>query len=140
MNKYFKMFALAGIACLTAIACSQDISPLPKTITPPTLAVSPGYVVVSPESEDVALTFTWDDVTANGITPVYAFQVTKKGDTEFASGTAFECPSTEKKFSHAELAALASEIGASIDEGFDLIARVEIGNGFPGRFTDYFSH
>ena len=126
MKKYFKMFALAGIACLTAIACSQDISPLPKTITPPTLAVSPGYVVVNPESEEVALTFTWDDVTANGITPVYAFQVTKKGDTEFASGTAFECPSTEKKFSHAELAALASEIGASIDEGFDLIARVRV--------------
>lgn len=127
MKKYFKLIALAGIACLLAASCGKDEpTPQPKTLTAPTLSVSPTSVVVSPESEDIALTFSWNDVAVEGITPVYAFQVTKKGDNDFASGTAFECASPEKKFSHAELASLAGEIGASLNDGFDLIARVRV--------------
>ncbi|MBO7644237.1 MAG: SusF/SusE family outer membrane protein [Bacteroidales bacterium] len=130
MKKLINLFAIAGIACMATVACTKDgpdgPQPKPQGLTAPTLSVSPSSVVVSEESEDIALTFTWNDVSAEGITPVYGFQVTKKGDSEFASGTAFECPSTEKKFSHAELAALASEIGASINDGFDLIARVRV--------------
>ena len=113
MKKLINLFAIAGIACLATVACTKDgpdgPQPKPQGLTAPTLSVSPSSVVVAEESEDIALTFTWNDVSAEGITPVYGFQVTKKGDSEFASGTAFECPSTEKKFSHAELAALASE-------------------------------
>ena len=134
MKKIFKLFALAGLVCLAAVACKKDPTDPGKddgkqetaTLTAPTLAVSPASVVVSPESEEIALTFSWNDVAVKGITPVYAFQITKKGDSDFASGTAFECPLTEKKFSHAELVALAGEIGASLDEGFSLIARVRV--------------
>ena len=129
MKQYIKLIAIAGLACFFAASCSKDgptPTPQPKTLTAPTLTVSPSAVVVSEGSEDIALTFSWNDVAAEGITPVYGFQVTKKGDSEFASGTAFECATTEKKFSHAELAALAGEIGASLNDGFDLIARVRV--------------
>jgi len=129
MKHFVKLFALAGLACLFAVSCKKNDNPEPQkptTLTAPTLAVSPASVVVTPESDDIALTFSWNDVAVEGITPVYAFQVTKKGDNDFASGTAFECASTEKKFSHAELVALAAEIGASVDEGFSLIARVRV--------------
>ena len=134
MKKIFKLFALAGLVGLAAVACKKDPNndkpepepEKPATLVAPTLAVSPSSVVVSPESEEIALTFSWNDVAVKGITPVYAFQITKKGDNDFASGTAFECPVTEKKFSHAELVALAAEIGASVDEGFTLIARVRV--------------
>ena len=134
MKKFFKLFALAGMVCLAAVACKKDPTDPgkdegkqdPATLTAPTLAVSPASVIVSPESEEIALTFSWNDVAVKGITPVYAFQITKKGDNDFASGTAFECPITEKKFSHAELVSLAGEIGASLDEGFSLIARVRV--------------
>ena len=130
MKKYFKLIALAGLASLFVASCKKpEETPEPQkpaSLTAPTLSVTPASVVVSPESEEIALTFSWNDVKAEGLTPVYAFQITKKGDNDFASGTAFECASTEKKFSHAELAALAGEIGASIDEGFSLIARVRV--------------
>ncbi|MBQ3765496.1 MAG: SusF/SusE family outer membrane protein [Bacteroidales bacterium] len=130
MKKYFKLIALAGLAALFVASCKKpEETPEPQkpaSLTAPTLSVTPGSVVVSPESEDVALTFSWNDVAVEGITPVYAFQITKKGDNDFASGTAFECTSTEKKFNHAELATLAGEIGASLDEGFSLIARVRV--------------
>ncbi len=130
MKKYFKLIALAGLASLFVASCKKpEETPEPQkpaSLTAPTLSVTPGSVVVSPESEDVALTFSWNDVAAEGLTPVYAFQITKKGDNDFASGTAFECTSTEKKFNHAELATLAGEIGASLDEGFSLIARVRV--------------
>ena len=130
MKKYFKLIALAGLAALFVASCKKpEETPEPQkpaSLTAPTLSVTPGSVVVSPESEDVALTFSWNDVAVEGITPVNAFQITKKGDNDFASGTAFECTSTEKKFNHAELATLAGEIGASLDEGFSLIARVRV--------------
>ena len=130
MKKYFKLIALAGLASLFVASCKKpEETPEPQkpaSLTAPTLSVTPGSVVVSPESEEVALTFSWNDVAAEGLTPVYAFQITKKGDNDFASGTAFECTSTEKKFNHAELATLAGEIGASLDEGFSLIARVRV--------------
>ena len=130
MKKYFKLIALAGLAALFVASCKKpEETPEPQkpaSLTAPTLSVTPASVVVSPESEEIALTFSWNDVKAEGLTPVYAFQITKKGDNDFASGTAFECASTEKKFSHAELATLAGEIGASIDEGFSLIARVRV--------------
>ena len=129
MKKYIKLIALAGLACLFAVSCKHEENPepvKPASLTAPTLSVTPANVVVSPESEETALTFSWNDVAVEGITPVYAFQITKKGDTDFASGTAYECASTEKKFSHAELVALAGEIGASLDEGFSLIARVRV--------------
>ena len=129
MKKYIKLIALAGLACQFAVSCKHEENPepvKPASLTAPTLSVTPANVVVSPESEETALTFSWNDVAVEGITPVYAFQITKKGDTDFASGTAYECASTEKKFSHAELVALAGEIGASLDEGFSLIARVRV--------------
>ena len=130
MKKYFKLIALAGLASLFVASCKKpEETPEPQkpaSLTAPTLSVTPASIVVSPESEEVALTFSWNDVAAEGLTPVYAFQITKKGDNDFASGTAFECTSTEKKFNHAELATLAGEIGASLDEGFSLIARVRV--------------
>ena len=130
MKKYFKLIALAGLASLFMASCNKpEETPEPEkpaSLTAPTLSVTPTSIVVSPESEDVALTFSWNDVAVEGITPVYAFQVTRKGDNDFASGTAFECTSAEKKFSHAELVTLAGEIGASLDEGFSLIARVRV--------------
>ena len=128
MKKYFKLIAMAGLACFVAASCTKDSpeNPTPASLTAPTLTASPASVVVSEGSEDIALSFSWTDVAAEGITPVYSFQVTKQGDNEFSAGTAFDCPGTEKKFSHAELASLAGEIGASIDEGFNLIARVRV--------------
>ena len=126
MKKYFKLIALAGLACMFAVSCQEKPEPTPSGLTAPTLSVTPTSVVVSPDSYEIALTFTWNDVTVDGITPVYALQVTKKGDNEFSSGTAFECASPEKKLSHAEIATLADEIGASLNEGFDLIARVRV--------------
>ena len=129
MKRIVKLIALTGLACLFVASCTKDPEPGPEEptgLTAPTLAVTPTSVVVAPESEEVALTFSWNDVTVEGITPVYAFQVTKKGDNDFASGTAFDCASAEKKFNHAELASLAQEIGASLDEGFSLIARVRV--------------
>jgi len=97
-----------------------------KTLVAPTLTVSPASVVVADDSQDVALTFSWNDVAVTGLTPVYNFQITQKGDTEFSAGTSFECDGLTKAFSHVELAALATEIGASLDKGFTLVARVRV--------------
>lgn len=126
MKHIVKMIALAGFAVF-ALACQKTPDQkTPAVLTAPTLSADPATVVVTPDSDELALAFAWNDVTADGITPVYSLQLTKKGDTEFASGTAFECEEPGKTFSHAELQSLAEEIGASIDEGFTLAARVRV--------------
>lgn len=124
MKKLTNLIAMAGIACIAAISCQK--TPGVATLTAPSLTADPASVVVAPDSEETALTFTWTDVTASGITPIYAFQVTQKGDTEFAAGTAYECDGLKKAFTHDELESLAEEIGASLDEGFTLVARVRV--------------
>ena len=130
MKRLFNLIALAGVACLAVVSCKKEETPEPAKIEAPVLSVTPASVVVAPGSEAEALTFSWTDVALpesyGNVTLVQAFQVTKKGDNDFASGTAFECSLTQKKFSHAELEALANEIGASLDEGFSLIARVRV--------------
>lgn len=130
MKRLFNLVALAGAACLAVVSCKKEENPEPAKIEAPVLSVTPASVVVTPGSEAEALTFSWTDVALpesyGNVTLVQAFQVTKKGDNDFASGTAFECSLTQKKFSHAELEALANEIGASLDEGFSLIARVRV--------------
>lgn len=130
MKRLFNLIALAGAACLAVVSCKKEENPEPAKIEAPVLSVTPASVVVAPGSEAEALTFSWTDVALpesyGNVTLVQAFQVTKKGDNDFASGTAFECSLTQKKFSHAELEALANEIGASLDEGFSLIARVRV--------------
>lgn len=128
MKKLFTFFALTAIASLFAVSC-KDITPTPDgpgAITAPTLTVTPSAAVINVDSDETALTFNWNDVAADGITPVYSFQVTKEGDSDFSAGTAFECDGTKKAFSHAEIAALAQEIGASLDKGFNLMARVRV--------------
>ncbi len=128
MKKLFTFFALTAIASLFAVSC-KDITPTPDgpgAITAPTLTVTPSAAVIDVDSDETALTFNWNDVAADGITPVYSFQVTKEGDSDFSAGTAFECDGTKKAFSHAEIAALAQEIGASLDKGFNLMARVRV--------------
>ena len=126
MKKY--VLALAGLTCLFAVSCNKKDEPgtEPSALTAPVLAANPGTVIVDEASEEIALTYNWTQQKEVGLTPVYSLQLTKKGDTEFASGVAYECSGLEKKFSHAELATLASEIGASLNEGFVLSARVRV--------------
>ncbi|MBQ7458691.1 MAG: SusF/SusE family outer membrane protein [Bacteroidales bacterium] len=127
MKKLFKLFALASLALIVAVACNdKPVTPEVKTLTAPTLSVTPTSAVIDSDSDDTALTFNWNDVASEGLTPVYNFQVTRQGDNDFAAGTAYECTGTSKAFSHAEIAALAGEIGASLDEGFTLMARLRV--------------
>lgn len=127
MKKIVKMIALAGFAGIFAMACQKaPDQKTPAGLTAPTLTADPAAVVVDPDSDELALAFAWNDVAVDGITPVYSLQLTKKGDTEFASGTAFDCPDLGKAFSHSELQSLADEIGASLNEGFTLAARVRV--------------
>lgn len=130
MKKIVNLIVMAGLIGLAAISCQKPANTpdgnTPGGLAAPSLTADPTSVVVVPDSDELALAFAWNDVTADGVTPVYGLQVTKKGDTEFSSGTAFECAEPQKTFSHAELESLASEIGASVDEGFTLIARVRV--------------
>lgn len=127
MKKIVKMIALAGFAGIFAMACQKaPDQKTPAGLTAPTLTADPAAVVVDPDSDELALAFAWNDVAVDGITPVYSLQLTKKGDTDFASGTAFECADLGKSFNHSELQSLADEIGASLNEGFTLAARVRV--------------
>ena len=128
MKKLFKLFALAGIVSLLTVSCFKDnpVDDTPSEIAAVTLSVTPASAVIDADSQDVAFTFSWNDVATADITPVYSFQITQEGDNDFAAGTAFECPGTSKTFSHAEIAALAQEIGASLDKGATLMARVRV--------------
>ena len=132
MKKIVNLIVMAGMIGLAAASCQKPDTNTPdggKTdggLTAPTLTADPVSVVVDPDSEEVALAFAWNDVSANGITPKYSLQLTKKGDTEFSAGTAYDCDGLDKSFNHAEVVALASEIGASVDEGFTLVARVRV--------------
>lgn len=128
MKKLFTLFALTALVSFVAVSC-KDYPPVPEgptTITAPTLTVTPSAAVIDVDSDETALTFNWNDVAADGITPVYSFQVTAEGDNDFANGTAYDCSGTSKAFTHAEIAALANEIGASLDKGFNLMARVRV--------------
>lgn len=129
MKKIVNLIVLAGLAGFFAASCEKPSTDGQKTdgaLTAPTLTADPSSVVVVSGSDEAALAFEWNDVSAAGITAQYGLQLTKKGDSEFASGTAFECAEPKKIFSNAELESLASEIGASVDEGFVLVARVRV--------------
>ena len=128
MKKLFKFLALAAAAAtaLATVSCNKPEDSASKTIATPTLSVTPASVVIDADSDATALSFSWNDVATESITPVYSFQITRQGDDDFAAGTAYECSGTTKVFSHAEIAALANEIGASLDQGFTLMARVRV--------------
>lgn len=125
MKKLVKLFAFVGMFAFIVVSCVKP-QPEPKTLTAPVLTVTPAAAVIDADSDDVALTFSWNDVATSDITPVYSFQITQEGDNDFANGTAYDCNGTTKAFSHAEVAALANEIGASLDKGATLMARVRV--------------
>ena len=125
MKKLLKLFAIVGMFAFVVVSCVKP-QPEPKTLTAPVLTVTPAAAVIDADSDDVALTFSWNDVATSDITPVYSFQITQEGDNDFANGTAYDCNGTTKAFSHAEIAALADEIGASLDKGATLMARVRV--------------
>jgi len=128
MKKVLSLLAMAGLMSLFTISCEKDPvpDPEPEALTNPTLQVSPSSVVIDENSEDIAVTYSWDDVKTETITPVYSFQITKEGDTEFSSGTSYEVNGATKSFTHAEIAALAQEIGGDLNVGFTLVARVRV--------------
>ncbi|MBQ7457879.1 MAG: SusF/SusE family outer membrane protein [Bacteroidales bacterium] len=123
MKKFLTLFAMAALVMTTG-ACNKNTDP--AEIAAVTLSVTPASAVIDADSDDIALTFNWNDVATASISPVYSFQITQEGDSDFANGTSYECNGTTKAFSHAEIAALASEIGASLDKGFTLAARVRV--------------
>ena len=125
MKKLLRLFAFVGMFAFVVVSCVKP-QPEPKTLTAPVLTVTPAAAVIDADSDDVALTFSWNDVATSDITPVYSFQITQEGDNDFANGTAYDCNGTTKAFSHAEIAALADEIGASLDKGATLMARVRV--------------
>lgn len=125
MKCFVKTIALTALAGTLAMSCHKSPQ-TPTSFDVPVLSANPASVVVTPDSEEIALDFSWTDVKVANLTPVYSLQITKKGDTDFASGTAFECASAGKAFSHAELVGLAQEVGASLNEGFAIVARVRV--------------
>ena len=125
MKKLLRLFAFVGMFAFVVVSCVKP-QPEPKTLTAPVLTVTLAAAVIDADSDDVALTFSWNDVATSDITPVYSFQITQEGDNDFANGTAYDCNGTTKAFSHAEIAALADEIGASLDKGATLMARVRV--------------
>lgn len=147
-TKLFSILALASAFLMLTTTSCQDKPEEPKkdsALVAPTLAVAPGSLVIEEYTDAAALTFTWNDAAkasgfkdsngdgtyddADGCSIAYSLQITKASDEGFTSGTYYNVAAmTEpsKAFSSNELAALASEIGADIRAGFDLIARIRV--------------
>lgn len=150
MKKSFSLMAMASAALmLFAVSCKNDNPEGPGKdvkLVAPVLGVSTHALTIEEYTDDLAITFAWDDVAKaagfkdanndgtydkeDNCSIAYSLQITKAGDTEFTAGTSYKVPATTanigKSFSFNELKDLASEIGADIKAGFELIARVRV--------------
>lgn len=110
----------ASIFALTSCGPKEEDT---LTLTAPTLSSDTASVEITEMNDNTALTFNWT-AASSSLTVNYALQITSAGDTEFASGTSFDCATAlTKSFTSNEIKALMGELGIEA-ESFSLIARV----------------
>lgn len=118
---------LAVAAMILAVSCvpkeSGEGGPA-GLLDSPVLTSSVSTVGISSYSDEICLSYSWNDVAPEGTYPSYSIELTKASDSSFASAVEVSCVGNGKKFSSSQLAAIASELGEDIATGFDLMARV----------------
>ena len=84
----------------------------------PVLTSSVSTVGISSYSDEICLSYSWNDVAPEGTYPSYSIELTKASDSSFASAVEVSCEGNGKKFSSNQFAAIASELGEDIATGF----------------------
>ncbi len=127
MKRLFSLLVASFVLMLPA--CVQPEQPgeiTPGTLDAPSLQANPSSVSITDYSDVTCLTYSWNDVAPEGVSPTYSLQLAKAEDTSFSNAVTVTCPGAGKQFSSYLMAEIASELGADIKTGFDLIARVNV--------------
>jgi len=135
-----KLLSLALVSSLLLFSCNKNSNgddPEHGVLSEPTLSADASTVSLSEVSDEICLTYSWNDVAPEGTYPTYVISFALASDTEFHSAVDVNCTGTEKNLSYTQVSNLASELGGDITAGFAMIARVKAS---VKHYTDAFSN
>ena len=115
---------LTAVAIFSCVPAQKEDGGQTGPLDAPVLTSSVSSVGITTYSDDICLSYSWNDIAPEGTYPSYSMELTKASDSGFSSAIQLACAGAGRKLSPYQLSAIAAELEEDIATGFDLMARV----------------